>query len=123
MLTVQDAAAHFSLTSGTVRARIKGGAIRAQRINRIYRIEWADVWACEDGSMPEKVRVERYKLPLLKKSRVAEKLLLCIRSVERMIDEGLPTRNVWGSVRLNPEDVRDWMTTNRGIVLPEDWYI
>jgi hypothetical protein len=40
-----------------------------------------------------------------------------------MIDDGLPTRNVWGSVRMNPADVKDWLAVNLGVELKDDWHV
>ncbi len=39
-----------------------------------------------------------------------------------MIAAGLPTRNVFGSVRINPDDARDWINANLEFELAEDWY-
>lgn len=123
MLTVEETAGHFDLTPGTVRNWIKSGELRAQRINRHYRLEWEDVWACEKGPMPKGQRLERYRKPLMSKSSVAEKLRVCVKTIERMIGEGLPTRNVFGSVRINPDDARDWIHASREFELAEDWYV
>lgn len=123
MLTVEDTAKHFSLTPETIRSRIKTGELRAQRINRAYRLEWQDVWTCERGPMPKGRRIARYRMPLVTKFDVAEELCVSVKSVERMIDDSLPTRNVWGSVRMNPADVKDWLAVNLGIELTDDWHI
>lgn len=121
MLTVEDTAKHFELTSGTIRIHIKSGELRAQSMNKQYRLSWEDVWACEKGPMPKGQRLERYRKPLMSKSTVAQKLLCGVKSIERMIADGLPTRNVFGSVRINPDDARDWIHANLEFKLAEDW--
>ncbi|MFC6643897.1 MULTISPECIES: hypothetical protein [Sulfitobacter] len=42
------------------------------------------------------------------KKALATKWQVSERTVERWIVEGLPTRNVFGSVRIAPEDAVDW---------------
>lgn len=121
MLTVKDTAEHFNLTSGTIRSRIKSGDLPAQRINRNYRLEWENVWACERGPMPKGQRLERFRKPLMSKLNVAEKLRFSVKTIERVIADGLPTRNVFGSVRINPDDARDWINANLEFDLAEDW--
>lgn len=123
MLTVEDTAEHFDLTAGTIRNQIKTGKLRAQRINRQYRLAWEDVWACEKGPMPKGQRLARYRKPLMSKLSVAKKLRYSVKSIERMIADGLPTRNVFGSVRVNPDDARDWINANLEFDLAEDWYV
>ncbi|SMX35270.1 helix-turn-helix domain-containing protein [Actibacterium lipolyticum] len=123
MLTVEDTATHFDLTSGTIRTWIKRGVLPAQRIKGQYRLVWEDVWACEKGPMPKGLRLERYRKPLMRKSSVAKKLRYSVKSIERMIADGLPTRNVFGSVRINPDDARDWINANLEFNLAEDWYV
>ncbi len=81
ILTVEETADHFDLTSGTIRSRITSGELRAQRINRHYRLEWEDVWACEKGPMPKGQRLERFRKPLMSKSSVAEKLRVSVKTI------------------------------------------
>ena len=123
MLTVEDTAKHFSLTPETIRSRIKTGELRAQRVNRRYRLEWQDVWTCERGPMPKGRRAERYRMPLMTKFDIADRLRVSVKSVERMIADGLPTRNVWGAVRVNPADAQDWLAAHFDIELSDDWYV
>jgi len=122
MLTVNDVAAHFRLRPDTVRARIKAGDLFAVRINRTYRLNWLDIWACENGPAPKDARIARYQKPLMRKKEVAGALEVSPRTVERWIADGLPTRSVFGHVRLNPDDVRDWLTRRFDLDLPEDWW-
>lgn len=121
MLSVKCVASHFGLRPDTVRRRIRAGDIDAIRINRDYRLDWPDVWACEDGPMPKGASRERYQEPLVGKRVIAAKLRVSVRSVERWIDEGLPTRNVFGTVRCNPHDVTDWLRL-RGVDLQPAWW-
>lgn len=123
MLTVEDTAKHFALTPGTIRSRIKSGELRAQRVNRRYRLDWEDLWTCERGPMPKGRRAERYRMPLMTKSDIADYLRVSVKTVERMIADGLPTRNVWGAVRINPVDAQDWLAANLGIELGDDWHV
>jgi excisionase family DNA binding protein len=122
MLTVEDVASHFGLKPDTVRKRIKNEDLTAVRINRSYRIDWPDVWACESGPMPKGDRVERYKDPLMSKKDMAAALSLSVRSIDRMIARGLPTRSVFGAPRVNPHDATEWLRATMGLVLPDDWW-
>ncbi|WP_299362704.1 excisionase family DNA-binding protein [uncultured Paracoccus sp.] len=121
MLSVEEVAGHFSLKPDTVRRKIRNGKIDAIRIGRIYRLAWPDVWACEDGPMPKRAQVPRYQEDLLSKKVIAGALRVSVRTVERWIDEGLPTRSVFGTVRCNPHDVSDWLKL-RGVDLPQGWW-
>jgi len=121
MLSVEQVAGHFALRPDTVRRKIRKGEIGAIRIGRNYRLEWQEVWACEDGPSPKRGLAARYQADLLGKKSIAAALRVSVRTVERWIDDGLPTRNVFGAVRCNPHDVTDWLKL-RGIDLPEDWW-
>lgn len=121
MLSVEDVANHYGLRPDTVRRKIRTGNIGAIQIGRTYRIAWPDVWACEDGPMPKRGRIPRYQEHLLCKKAIAASLRVSVRTVERWIDDGLPTRNVFGAVRCNPHDVTDWLML-RGVDLPSGWW-
>lgn len=121
MLSVEEVAIHFGLRPDTVRRKIRAGEIEAIRIGRVYRLAWPDVFACEDGPMPKRARVTRYQENLLCKKNIAGALRVSVRTVERWIDDGLPTRNVFGVVRFNPHDVTDWLKL-RGVDLPSRWW-
>jgi len=121
MLSVEEVATHFGLRPDTVRRKIRAGEIEAIRIGRVYRLAWPDVFACEDGPMPKRARVTRYQENLLCKKNIAGALRVSVRTVERWIDDGLPTRNVFGVVRFNPHDVTDWLKL-RGVDLPSRWW-
>jgi len=121
MLSVEEVATHFGLRPDTVRRKIRAGEIEAIRIGRVYRLAWPDVFACEDGPMPKRARITRYQENLLCKKNIAGALRVSVRTVERWIDDGLPTRNVFGVVRFNPHDVTDWLKL-RGVDLPPGWW-
>lgn len=121
MLSVEEAAYHFGLRPDTVRRKIRTGEIDAIRIGRVYRMAWPDIWACEDGPMPKRARIPRYQEHLLTKKQIAGALRVSVRTVERWIDDGLSTRNVFGAVRCNPHDVTDWLNL-RGVNLPPEWW-
>lgn len=121
MLSVEEVARHFGLRPDTVRRKIRTGEIDAIRIGRNYRLAWSDVWACEDGPMPKRARITRYQDDLLCKKAISGALRVSVRTVERWIDDGMPTRNVFGVVRCNPNDVTDWLKL-RGADLPSGWW-
>lgn len=121
MLSVEDVAIHFGLRPDTIRRKIRAGEIDAIRIGRVYRLAWPDVWACEDGPMPKRARIPRYQDDLICKKAIAGALRVSVRTIERWIGEGLPTRNVFGAVRCNPHDVTDWLKL-RGVDLPQGWW-
>lgn len=68
--------------------------------------------------MPRRKSQKRYEDALIAKSRVAFACEVCIKTVERWIDAGLPTRNVFGSVRMNPWDVQEWLERTFGMEVP-----
>lgn len=117
MLTVRATALHFGLAPATVRRKILCGELRAERINRNYRVRWEDVWSCERGPMPRCGTRARYQLPLIDKVQLSHVLNVSVRTVERWLAGGLPTRNVFGSVRMNPVDVQDWLALRLGLDL------
>ena len=121
MLSVEEVAKHFGLRPDTVRRKIRTGGIEAIRIGRTYRMAWSDVWACEDGPMPKRARSQRYQDDLLGKKAIAGALRVSVRTVERWIEDGMPTRNVFGATRCNPYDVTDWLKL-RGVELPSAWW-
>lgn len=72
--------------------------------------------------MPKGVRVARYQDRLLPKKEIACSLGVSVRTVERWISDGMPTRAVFGAVRCNPHDVADWLRTALDVHLPGDWW-
>lgn len=114
MLTTTAVAHHFALTPTTVRRKVRDGEILATLVHRDYRFTWDNVWACERGPMPKRGVLDRYKAPLLTKEHLASTTAYNLRTIERWIEVGLPTRNVFGSVRINPFDAQDWLRTARG---------
>ncbi|OWY08903.1 hypothetical protein B6V74_09550 [Thioclava sp. F42-5] len=117
MLTIDQVARHYSLSNSTVERRIKSGELHARRFNRMLRLTWEDVWTCERGPRPRGRLRERYKTDLKTKADVACAATVCTRTVERWIEDGLPTRCVFGSVRLNQHDVDDWLAQKYGFEL------
>lgn len=122
MLSIEEVANHYGLRPDTVRRKIRQGQLQAIRMRRVYRLDWPDVWSCEEGPMPRGGRVSRYLDRLLSKKIIAERLGVSVRTVERWIADGLPTRAVFGAVRCNPHDVSDWLRMAMDIELPEDWW-
>ncbi|WP_306132005.1 helix-turn-helix domain-containing protein [Roseivivax marinus] len=116
-LTAQEVAGHFQLRPSTIRRWSSDGRIASHRIGRQLRFTWDQVWACENGPFPRKQLRQRYSRPLWTKRDVATLLSVSNRSVERWIERGLPTRNVYGAVRVNPYDARDWLANRFGIDL------
>lgn len=117
MLTVNEVADHYGVKPATVRRWIRAGDLAAQRMCRDYRLSWESVWTCERGPMPRGARRARYQQPLMSKARLAAVSGYSTRTVERWLAEGLPTRNVFGSVRVNPCDARDWLGARFGVDL------
>ena len=122
MLTIEDATKHFKLSPATLRKKASNGEINCIRIGREYRFGWEDVWACENGRTPHAANHSRYQLDLLDKSDIAAATSVSIRTVERWIADGMPTRNVFGSVRCNPIDVTEWLR-GRGIAVDDRWWL
>jgi hypothetical protein len=116
LLTTQDVADHYSLSPRTVRKHLVEGALHGVRINRDWRCRWLDVWAAERGPTPRGDRAAAYRLPLLCKAALGAKWHVSERTVERWIAQGLPTRNVFGSVRIAPIDAQEWLMREFGIV-------
>jgi hypothetical protein len=114
MLTVEDVALHWKLQPETVRRWIAQGKLGASRLNRVYRLDWTDVWACERGQTPSWEAAARYKKSLLTKEELAARYRVSVRSVERWVAAGLPTRNVFRSIRFNEDDVADWLAIRLG---------
>ena len=122
MLTVEEVATHFALKADTVRRKIKSGELEAFKVQRQYRCEWHQLWACEDGKMPKRAQNARYRTPLVTKKIIAGKLKVGEKAVERWVKLGMPTRNVFGAVRYNPHDATDWLRTKIGADLPDEWW-
>ena len=108
-LTVTRVAAHYGLSQRTVRQRLLDGSLAGVRINNAWRCRWPDVWQAERGPIPRGTRAELYKQSLLTKRQTAAKWAVSERTVERWIETGLPTRNVFGSTRIAPVDLCEWM--------------
>lgn len=122
MLSVEEVANHFGLRSETVRRKIRADEINAIRLRRTYRLDWPDVWAVEEGPMPRGARMARYQDRLLAKNEIATALGVSIKTVERWIAGGMPTRKAFGVVRCNPHDVSDWLRQVMNADLPRGWW-
>jgi predicted site-specific integrase-resolvase len=112
ILTVADVAEHYNLEAGTVRKHLNAGKLQGVRMKGAWRCSWPDVWAAEKGPMPREKRSEDYKSQLLTKKELAEQWSVCEKTVERWFIEGLPTRNVFGSVRISKLDANEWTQRN-----------
>lgn len=114
MLTIEQVARHYGLSNSTVARRIKSGDLHASRVNRSLRLTWEEVWACERGPIPKGELRERYRTPLKTKRELAHACGFGVRTIERWIEDGLPTRCVFGSVRMNSHDVKEWLAHRHG---------
>lgn len=108
-LTTDEVAEHFDLSMGTVRHHLRLGNLHGAKRNRDWRCRWPDVWAVEKGPTPKGDRIAHYKAPLLSKRGLAAAERVSVRTVERWIEQGLPTRNVFGSVRIAAIDAKEWL--------------
>lgn len=122
MLKVKEVADHWQLRPETIRRYISDGDLPSIILNGHHRIEWQDVWALENGTFPRGARMDHYRQPLMSKRQLAGRLNVCIKTVERWIDAGLPTRSVFGSIRMNRADARDWLMAELDIDLPGDFF-
>ena len=117
-LTVAAVANHYALSPRTVRGHLQTGSLYGVRLKGEWRCSWPDVWAAERGPMPKGARTARYKERLLKKKDFAAKWATCEKTVERWIKDGLPTRNVFGSVRIAPVEAETWIRHTFGLTSP-----
>ena len=114
-LTVADVAKHYALTERTIRSHLKAGRLKGVRIGGLWRCSWRSVWSEEQGPLPKGEREEPYRRPLLTKRDVARQWGVSERTIERWIVAGLPTRNVFGNVRIAPEDLGAWVQAQFGV--------
>lgn len=117
-LTVAAVADHYALSESTIRGHLRTGTLPGVRLKGAWRCSWPDVWATERGPMPQGARSARYKEHLLRKKDLAAKWSTCEKTVERWIEDGLPTRNVFGSVRIAPVDAETWIRHTFGLTSP-----
>lgn len=119
LLNIAEVAGLYQLQPATVRKMVRDGALAALRIARDYRVCWESVWACEAGPTPQSVEQEKkYRLRLITKTDVAADMNVSIRTVDRWLQMGLPTRNVGSNVRMNPVDVQDWLGAETELSAP-----
>lgn len=115
MLTLEEVSDHWSLRPAAVRDRIRSGELRAVRIGGRYRTTWPDVWACESGVRPTGALAARHRTPLLTKADLAQVMRVSVRTVERWMHDGLPTRSVGSNTRFNRAEVAIWLRARFGI--------
>lgn len=114
-LDVAGVARHYALGPATVRGMIRRGALPAQRLGAGYLVHWHDVWAAEDGPRPDADtpdQVARYRKRLFSREMLARATRRGVRTVDRWLAAGLPTRNVGANVRVNPADAADWLNAH-----------
>ncbi|MEX1236525.1 MAG: DNA-binding protein [Roseovarius sp.] len=112
-LSVSRCARHFHVSTKTVYKMVKSGELPAELFGS-YVIDWPDAWACEQGPTPRDALYPRYMSDLLSRQGLAAKTHRSLRTVDRWLADGLPTRNVRDSVRLNALDAADWLAGRYG---------
>ncbi len=118
-LDICEVADHYRVQPSTVRKWAREGRLAAYKLSRDYRLAWIDVWACEDAAIPKGTDLqERYRMPLITKADIAAGMNVSVRTVDRWIYSGMPTRSVFGNVRLNPRDAQDWLKRQFGLLAP-----
>lgn len=108
-ITVLECARHWGVCTKTVYNMIKSGVLPATKFCGKHQIAWPDIWACEQGHRPRKRQQGRYKIDLLSREQMVERSETSLRTVDRWLAQGLPTRNVGTCVRVNPQDAADWL--------------
>jgi excisionase family DNA binding protein len=119
MLTIQQASEYLGVAPATVYAMVRGGQIDIVRIGGRLRVTWDAVWCASDGQRVMGIDTRCMQRPLLRKSDVARTFGVSVRTVERWIADGLPTRRVRRAVRLAPAEVDRWARRRFGVGLPE----
>lgn len=114
MLSVQELSEHWSIKPRTIR-QYAGQGLKHHRVNREYRFDWPDIWSFEEGPRPPTALHERYTTPLATKRTLATALKKSVRSVDRFIERGLPTRNVGANVRFHIYDAAAWLERHAGV--------
>lgn len=112
-LSVRGCARHWAVSQRKVYGMLKNGLLRAEKFGT-WEIAWDDVWALESGPVPRGERLALYRLDLLTRHSLAERLGCCLRTVDRYLEAGMPTRNVGGSVRISPVDAAEWLLPRKG---------
>ena len=107
-ISVKKSAQHYALSTRTIYRMIDDGLLPAECFGS-YVIDWNDVWSLEQGPTPRQGLEERYKTNLLSRAGLARKKDRSVKTVDRWIAAGMPTRNVGASVRINPHDADDWL--------------
>jgi len=115
MLTLDEVGEHWRLKPAAVRSRIAAGELSAVRIAGRYRTTWPDVWSCERGKTPGSALAARYQTPLQTKADLAAAMRVSVRTVERWMRAGLPTRPVGENTRFNRFEAATWCRARFGI--------
>ena len=115
-LTPAKVAKHLRLTTDTVREKLRAGELAGIRIGRDWRCSWPDVWAVERGPTPRGPRQADYERDLLTKRDLAARWGVSVRTLERWIAYGLPTRNAFASTRIAPVDADAWCAARFGLL-------
>lgn len=118
MLSVDEVATRWRLGPVAVRSRIASGELGAVRLGGQWRASWESVWSCEQGGVPDPELRALYRAPLLTKRDVACAMGVSLRTVERWIRDGLPTRSVGRHARFQPHEVSTWLRARFGVALP-----
>ncbi|WP_306132745.1 hypothetical protein [Roseivivax marinus] len=116
-ISVAECAQHFAFSPRTVYSMIESGGLLGEKFGE-YSIAWEDVWECEAGPAPRPEMQGRYRTPLLTRKSLAALTGKSLRSVDRWLASGLPTRNVRRSVRINAMDAAEWLSIRYGSTIP-----
>ena len=96
---------------------LKSGELRAELFGH-YVIDFPDAWACEQGPAPRPALYPRYMSDLLCREGLAKKTNRSLRTVDRWLAAGLPTRNLRDSVRFHALDAADGLAGRSGSAVP-----
>lgn len=117
MISSAELSKHWRLNAATIRHYHASGALQGFRVNRSLRFAWIAVWALEKAPAPASRQAERYQTPLLTKRDLAHALGVSVRTIDRFLQRGLPTRNVGANVRFNRFDATEWLALHAGVDL------
>lgn len=117
MISSAELSKHWRLNAATIRHYHASGALQGFRVNRSLRFEWSAIWALEKAPVPASRQAGRYQTPLLTKRDLGHALGVSVRSIDRFMQRGLPTRNVGANVRFNRFDAAEWLALHAGVDL------
>lgn len=119
VISVARCARHYGLSTRSVYRMIKEGVLPAELFGT-WAIDWGDVWSLEQGPTPHPALHERYRMDLLSRKSLARMRGVSVKTVDRWIAAGLPTRNVGSNVRINPADAAHWLKASATRKAPHD---